>query len=201
MYETKKNNTKDSILETAAKFFSERGYDRVTTREIANDVGINPASLYYHFTSKEEILRSLYNYYSDELHKAMPDIEKLLYKAETDPPFSVLASAMFDFDEDKQEILDQIRITAVRRLGSDPESESFIRENVFGSVSTILQPLLGRLIELQKIKPLDIDTFIGVFSYYNFSAGILTNTSIGHNLDEYHATMAWLFSLIVPIEE
>ena len=48
-----KNATKDKILITAAKMFSERGYDKVTTREIAKSIGINSASIYHHFASKE----------------------------------------------------------------------------------------------------------------------------------------------------
>ena len=190
------SKTKDSILRTAAKFFSERGYDKVTIREIAKDVGINPASLYYHFPSKEAVLQDLYEYYAEQLKSVMPDVEELLKLVDTESPHEVLTKAIFSFDEDKQELLDQIRITAVRRLGADPESEHFISTYVFGTIRNLLKPLLECMLEKGKIVPLDVETFINVFSYYNFSAGVLVKTVMRHDFEEYTATMGWLFSLI-----
>ena len=201
MAEKDKNNTRERILRTAARLFSEKGYDKVTIREIAKDIDINPASLYYHFISKEEILLSLYDFYSGELRRGLPDLTELLQRAKTDEPLGLLASATYNFDEDKQEMLNQIQITAARRLGNDPDSEIFIRENMFDTIRNIIKPLLERLVELCKIKPLDINKFIDVFSYYNFSAGVLTKTSFGHDLTEYQETLAWLFSLFIPAEE
>ena len=51
--------TKDLILITALNLFSERGYDGVSMRELAAAVGIKAASIYNHFSSKEEIFNSL----------------------------------------------------------------------------------------------------------------------------------------------
>jgi AcrR family transcriptional regulator len=201
MAENKKSNTKERILKSAARLFSEKGYDKVTTREIAKDVGINPATLYYHFTSKEDVLKSLYDYYSREQQAIRPDLNVLLEQAKTEPPLKVLQNATFHFDEDKQLMIDQIKVTAVRRLGSDSASEDFIRDHTFGIIREIIQPLIERLIELRKIEPINVDIFIDIFSHYNFSVGILNRTSLGHNLEQYYSSMAWLFSLIVPIEE
>jgi AcrR family transcriptional regulator len=53
------NDTRDRILETALDLFIERGYDKTSLREIAERVGVTKAALYYHFSSKEEIIRTL----------------------------------------------------------------------------------------------------------------------------------------------
>lgn len=58
------NQTKDSveldmkavIVAKAASLFSERGYRKTKVVDIARAAGITPASLYWHFSSKEEIL-------------------------------------------------------------------------------------------------------------------------------------------------
>lgn len=47
------------IREAALELFSEVGYDGTSMRGIARAVGVMPASLYNHFTSKEEILWDL----------------------------------------------------------------------------------------------------------------------------------------------
>jgi AcrR family transcriptional regulator len=46
---------------TALRLFTEQGYEATSLRQIADELGINKASLYYYFDSKEAILRSLYD--------------------------------------------------------------------------------------------------------------------------------------------
>jgi AcrR family transcriptional regulator len=52
-------DTRERILETALDLFIERGYERTSLREIAERIGVTKPALYYHFASKEEILRTL----------------------------------------------------------------------------------------------------------------------------------------------
>jgi len=51
--------TKDLILHTSLRLFSKRGYDGVSMRDLAAEVGIKAASIYNHFSSKDEIFNSL----------------------------------------------------------------------------------------------------------------------------------------------
>ena len=44
------------IIAAAAKVFKEKGYHAATTRDIAAEVGIQQATLYYYISSKEELL-------------------------------------------------------------------------------------------------------------------------------------------------
>jgi AcrR family transcriptional regulator len=50
---------REQILDAAGRMFSEQGYGAASTRKIAMAVGVKQASLYYHFTSKEDILAGL----------------------------------------------------------------------------------------------------------------------------------------------
>lgn len=54
-----KRNTKEIILLTALKLFSDKGYEGVTMRDISSEVGIMQSSLYKHYKSKQEIFDSL----------------------------------------------------------------------------------------------------------------------------------------------
>lgn len=58
----KQENTKQRILDTALRLFSERGYDAVSVGEIADAVGIKAPSLYNHFGSKREIFDGIVEY-------------------------------------------------------------------------------------------------------------------------------------------
>jgi len=52
-------NTRARIQEVAIELFTECGYDATSLREIAERLGVTKAALYYHFKSKDEIIRSL----------------------------------------------------------------------------------------------------------------------------------------------
>lgn len=51
-----RNNTKEKILDVALDLFSVWGYEATSISQIADAVGIRKASLYSHFTSKQDIL-------------------------------------------------------------------------------------------------------------------------------------------------
>ncbi len=50
------NRTKRKIFETSMDLFAKKGYDSTSIEEITSVVGIAKGTLYYHFSSKEEIL-------------------------------------------------------------------------------------------------------------------------------------------------
>ena len=51
--------TKRKIFETSMKLFSEKGYEATSIEEITATVGVAKGTLYYHFSSKEEIFNFL----------------------------------------------------------------------------------------------------------------------------------------------
>ena len=53
------NDTRDRILETARRRFTEHGYDGTSLRDISDELGFSKAALYYHFQRKDEILAAL----------------------------------------------------------------------------------------------------------------------------------------------
>jgi AcrR family transcriptional regulator len=52
-------DTRRRILDVSAALFVEQGYDGTSLREIAERLGVTKAALYYHFSSKDQILRAL----------------------------------------------------------------------------------------------------------------------------------------------
>ena len=62
-------NTKEKIFDLSIELFSQYGYDGVSIRQIAKEVGIKESSIYNHYSSKESILESILNYYINEMLK------------------------------------------------------------------------------------------------------------------------------------
>jgi TetR/AcrR family transcriptional repressor of mexJK operon len=54
-----KEKTKQLILEAAQKHFAHYGFSKVTMDEIADQVGLGKASLYYYFPTKEKLFESV----------------------------------------------------------------------------------------------------------------------------------------------
>ena len=196
MPEKRYGPTRGKILRAAAKLFAESGYHKVTTREIAQAAGMNAASMYYYFPSKADILKDLYEFYTAELYKGLPNLEDLLKLAETEPAREVLMKAVFHFNEDIRVFLEQILVSAVHQISADIESEDFIRKNIFIPIRIILEPLLRRMVELGKIKPFDMETFLSVLIHYSFSAAALSHSSFGNCPERYHTDLKFIFSSI-----
>jgi AcrR family transcriptional regulator len=55
----RQGDMKERIQQVAMELFTEQGYDKTSLREIAERLEVSKAALYYHFQSKEEILRSI----------------------------------------------------------------------------------------------------------------------------------------------
>ena len=58
-------NTKEKIFEVSLDLFSKKGYDSVSLREIAEEVGIQKSSIYSHYSSKEAILMDIFNQFTN----------------------------------------------------------------------------------------------------------------------------------------
>jgi AcrR family transcriptional regulator len=59
--------TKEKIIVTSTKLFNLHGTQPISTNHIAKELGISPGNLYYHFRSKNEIIRSISIKFSNEL--------------------------------------------------------------------------------------------------------------------------------------
>lgn len=59
--------TRDRILQCALMLFNAKGESNVSTLEIANELGISPGNLYYHFHGKEPIILALFEQFREDL--------------------------------------------------------------------------------------------------------------------------------------
>jgi AcrR family transcriptional regulator len=85
----RRGDTRARIQQVALELFAEHGYERTSLREIAERLGVTKAALYYHFKSKEDIVRSFTEDYFDRL-------DALIEWGQGRPPTAQTASELLD---------------------------------------------------------------------------------------------------------
>ncbi len=77
----------ERILEAAFDLFARRGYEAVSTREIAAQARVGPASMYRHFPSKETLGRNVYARALGPILDSFAELEKA-------PPRKIIAPCL-----------------------------------------------------------------------------------------------------------
>lgn len=66
--------TREGILEAAARIFGEKGYHATSMQDIADSVHLQKASLYHHFSSKQEILAALIDHALELINRKLEEV-------------------------------------------------------------------------------------------------------------------------------
>ena len=191
-------STKTKILEAAVEIFSETGFGVATMRDLAKAAGITAGSIYNYFESKESILLSLLDFYEENFQRACPSIEELLATAETAPLCELLSKLEVRFPPQIDDMMKKTISIAVREFSAGFCDEKFIRSVIFDKNAELFKPLLNRLIELGRIEPIDVDSFITFVTCYGFGASLLKNTSLCISQSEWAVGLSWAFKAIMP---
>ena len=167
------SGTKQNIFNVSVKLFSEKGYDAVSLREIAGEVGITNAAIYNHFSSKEAILTDIFATFKRKLDGYILKKEQVDRYIETDTPRRLLNRCIGRFVEDDMEFMaNAYRITYREYLNNQLANELILtqlHEKTAKSIQYVLDSLIGR----GSIPAMDTWFFALLWTQSMFSAAVV----------------------------
>ncbi|MFP4475723.1 MAG: TetR/AcrR family transcriptional regulator [Desulfatibacillaceae bacterium] len=117
---------RDELLATCLDLFSEKGYSRVTMREIARASGISTGALYHYFPNKHGILEQVF------LRAAQRDVEDAVERTSVSGSFEQRMELFIEFICDREGVFQKMLILAIdflRNLESE-DAERIVQEYV-----------------------------------------------------------------------
>ena len=128
--------TKEKILNAALLEFIEKGFNNARVEDIAKRAGLTKVMLYYHFSSKENMMSELMARLSSEI---IEKFRKNLSKIDIKDPQSVRSHVeiMLDYFYERKEILRLITSESIKCKNGSVGSFS-IFEELFKTISLII---------------------------------------------------------------
>jgi AcrR family transcriptional regulator len=167
-----KVSTKDKIFQVSVDLFSEKGFNAVSIREIAREVGIRESSIYNHYKNKDAILDSIIEYFMDVMESSGPpeDIgEEML--TQNPQSFLKLGASMY-LDHINTPTMNKIwRIISIEMYQNEKIRSIFL-ENMLEEPLKFWESIFTQLIENKLIKPFDPKIlareyfFFGVYLFF-----------------------------------
>ncbi len=155
-------STKQKILDVAINLIAQNGYDAVSMQDIAQTVGIKKASLYYHFTGKDQILKEILQYPLTRISLVAPkgETEQLITNLGVEGFLTMSAGVMVSWMEDER--MQKVwRILCIELYHNDQIKQFFA---TFRDMSVSFWESNFSYMKTQKlIKPLDPPVLAGEY--------------------------------------
>jgi AcrR family transcriptional regulator len=176
------NTTKQKILLCAAGLFAEKGFTETTTRELAEAVGLNQATLYYHFPSKNAILDQMLEDYSllnTDIFQTR-DIAGILRENPTTD--GVMSCFQLVFPPDQLEYSVKVLCVLLQEQLRNPMIRSYVSEQIIFNAEESAMKIIDVLKEIGAIhKDTDADYWMKLHSsiVYSFASRFMLGIGDG----------------------
>lgn len=188
-------STKERIFDVAVDLFAERGYDRVSIRDISAAVGITEGAVYKHYASKEEILDSIFAYIENRIYPQAPpgSVDAMIDSLSFEEIFGSMPMAMI-----ADPLLTSITRIMIIEMYHNEKIRNYVRRELFERPVEETTILFEKLIERGKIKPCDAKSmstyFISYLVFWYFETFIFNYGRTGDLRGNARAAQAMIVS-------
>jgi len=195
------HQTKQDIIDAAVRLFAEKGYDAVTTKEIAADVGITGPAIYNYFKSKADILSEIISMFGTKLKTYLLTREQVDKYIQTETPRQLLQRCIGRFTEEDAPFMAYAYRIVCREAMTNQKTMDMITRQTAAST----QHVLDSLVERGMISKMNTEVFAMAWTQTRFfSAVIWSNKYFNQEaqlseeaLSVYDAVNAWFVDMAV----
>jgi AcrR family transcriptional regulator len=158
--------TKERIFDESLELFSKKGYEAVSVREIAREVGIRESSIYNHYKNKEAILDAIIDYFKIELATSgtPPEDNEALIDQGPEVFFEVGSKTYIDrINTPKMEKI--WRLVSIETFHNE-KIKRFFRKELLEEPIRGWEEIFNLMIEKKLIKPVNPRTL--AYEYFSF---------------------------------
>lgn len=164
--------TREQILDSSLRLFSEKGFARTSVRDIAQAAGITDAAIYYHFASKRDLFEALIE--ERGFTQALANLETAEITVGPDEAIPGIASNALAFIYTNRDLMKVLMVEAMSGDSVATEEYQMLVERFRNGVARILR----HYEEQRVIRPVDVgelanqlvNTVIGPFADYMMSS-------------------------------
>lgn len=163
--------TKEKIFNCAIELISSKGYEAVSIKDIADTVGITQSSMYNHFKSKQEILDTIYDFYSYHYLKDRPSFKEIDPILQNGSLMDMIKCVTYKFSDDYVRQMSAITGIVFYRCAIDERAKELTQSLMINEGVRFVQAVFDRAVEIGRIAPIDthaMAVFINSIKIYMF---------------------------------
>lgn len=168
--------TRKKIFECAIKLFQTRGFEAVSIKDIADNVGITQSSIYNHFKSKHEILYTIYDFYRHYFLENRPRLEEIEPILRNGSLLDIIMSMSYKFSGDYLQQMTDITAIIFHRCAIDDKAKELTKSLMIDEGIRFVEDVFNRAVEIGRLAPMDTRVMarlinsIRIFSLYGWLA-------------------------------
>lgn len=178
--------TRERIYQAALKIFVLHGFEGARMDKIAAEVGINKASLYFHFKSKEEIFHELFQNitqkYRDKMKRIVSDYKDLPFKERLKAIYNDYLE--YNLDNDEMDFWNRLYYLPPMNLKEEIISTTSESKKEFVSD---LANIIEEGIKQKELRPMDpnhmANTFYYILTCIDLSSGLMNKKQALEDMD------------------
>jgi AcrR family transcriptional regulator len=151
---------KEKILEAIVDLLDERGYPKVSMRDIAAKVGIKASSIYNHFRNKEAILDEMIVFFNSELKKR--SMNEVAHWDEAELSKKTAKTVLLRIMLEPLTLLDDPFLNKIIRIAAHSQyyhvgTRDFLLNEMFDKPLKLLKHVLSQMIAIGLVVDLPVD--------------------------------------------
>lgn len=150
--------TKKQIFQNAIELFKRHGYENVTIKDIAESAGIRQSAVYNHFSSKQKILDTIYDYYVHYFLADRPSLEDIEPILQNGSVLEIIESVRYEFKAEIKQNMLQITLLAFQRQGIDERARELIKTLMIAGGVDFVETVFNKAVDIGRLAPFDTHT-------------------------------------------